>query len=491
MASGKHEERLSSGTSWLDEVLHGGFLPRRSYLIRGGPGTGKTTLCLGFLREGVKRGERVLFISFGEPADQIRNDAARLDFDMRDVPILDLSPSPEFFAEVRSYEIFAPAEVEREPLTRRIIETIEQHQPQRIVVDPMSQLRYLSQDVYQFRRQVLSFLHYLHQRGATVLFTSESSDRDPDDYIQIIGDGVITLENRLTARSLAVTKFRGSSYMEGRHALRLTDHGLEVYPRLVPADYQRNFDLQVLPFGMQGLDAMLQGGIERGTVTIVTGPSGAGKTSLGMQFMREAASRGERSVVYSFEEEIDIIMHRCESLNIPAHRMVQEGTLFLKKVEPLRYSADEFARMVREEVEQKGARVVMLDSIAGYRLSLQGEEGDLVSRLHAQCKYLQNMGVVTLLINELAAVSGEFRVTDMSFSYLADNVLYLRYLEHQQAAGVRLSKAIGVLKKRLSGFDTSVRELLFSREGLKVSPPLRDVSNILSDLPVWKDQKGE
>lgn len=484
-------ERLSSGTFWLDEILDGGFIPRQSYLVRGGPGTGKTTLGLHFIREGLRRGERTLFITLGESAEQIRTNARGLGFELDAMPILDLSPSPDFFAEVKSYEIFSPAEVEREPMTRRIIEAIDLYRPQRVFVDPVSQLRYLSQNSFQFRRQILSFLHYLQEQGATVVFTSEDSESDPDDYIQIIGDGVILLENRLTVRTLTVTKYRGSAFASGKHAMRLTAKGLEVYPRLVPEEYERRFELETIPFGIPELDTMLGGGLERGTVTILTGPSGVGKTSLGVHFMREAASRGERSVVYSFEEEVDIMMRRCEGLNIPAHKMVEEGHLLIKKVEPLRYSADEFARMVRQEVEEKGTRVIMLDSIAGYRLSLQGEDGDLVSRLHAQCKYLQNMGVVVLLINEVEAIGGDFRVTDTKISYLADNVMFVRYMEHHRKQGVQLAKALGILKKRLTLFDTSIRELTFSPRGIHVGQALTGVTSILSSFPVWKDERQD
>lgn len=484
-------ERLSSGAFWLDEILSGGFIPRQSYLVRGGPGTGKTTLGLHFLREGLRRGERTLFITLGESAEQVRLNARGLGFDFDEVPILDLSPSPDFFAEVKSYEIFSPVEVEREPMTRQIVEAIERYRPERVFVDPVSQLRYLSPDAFQFRRQVLSFLHYLQEHGATVLFTSEDSESDPDDYIQIIGDGVILLENRLTVRTLAVTKYRGSAFASGRHAMRLTATGIEVYPRLVPEEYRRDFPLETLPFGIPALDEMLGGGLERGTVTILTGPSGVGKTSLGVHFMREAASRGERSVVYSFEEEVDIMMRRCEGLNIPVHQMVEAGHLLIKKVEPLRYSADEFARMVREEVEVNGARVIMLDSIAGYRLSLQGDFQELVSRLHAQCKYLQNMGAVVLLINEVEAIGGDFRVTDTKISYLADNVLFVRYMEHHRQHGVRLAKALGILKKRLTLFDTTIRELTFSARGIHVGNSLTNVTSILSSFPVWKDDRQE
>ena len=482
-------ERLSSGAAWLDEILHGGFLPRRSYLVRGGPGAGKTTLGVQFLMEGVRQGERVLYISLGEAQEQIRDNAARLGVDLSAVEILDLSPSPAFFAEIRSYEIFSPAEVEREPVTRKIIETVTRVKPQRVFVDPMSQLRYLSQDAFQFRRQVLSFLHFLQEAGATVLFTSESTESDPDDYIQIVGDGVINLEHHPNHRTLTITKYRGSAFAAGPHAIRLTDRGMQIYPRLVPEDYAAEFRPEPLPFGLPALDAMLEGGLERGTVSLLTGPSGVGKTSLGLRFMREAASRKERAVVFTFEEEVAIMRHRAQGLQMPIDDLIAQGDLAIRKIEPLRYSADEFARQVREEVEERGTRVIMIDSITGFRLALQG--GDLVERLHAQCKYLQNMGVAVLLINEVEAIAGDFRVTDFKVSYLADNVVFIRYLEKHTQAGVGLSKAIGVLKKRLSSFDPTVRELQLGAGGLHVGAPMRGVDSILSRFPVWKaDQEA-
>ncbi|MNS11052.1 Circadian clock protein kinase hypothetical protein [compost metagenome] len=483
------DQRVTSGAAWLDEILHGGFFKHRSYLVRGGPGTGKTTLGLHFLTAGAKLGEQTLYISLGEPEQQIRNNAARQGFDLSAVSVLDLSPSPAFFAEMKSYEIFSPAEVEREPITQKIIEHVQRVSPVRVFVDPISQLRYLSQDAFQFRRQALSCLHFLQEQGATVLFTSETSDNDPDDYIQVIGDGVINLENKLDARTLTVTKFRGSEFAPGQHAVRLTGHGMEIYPRLVPEDYGLPFNPEVIPFGLPELDTMLKGGLERGTVSILTGPSGVGKTSLGIQFMREAATRGERSVIYSFEEEIEVMKHRAESLNIPARRLCEEGKLDIVKIEPLRYSADEFARLVRTEVEERGTRIIMIDSMAGYRLALKGE--DLVSRLHAQCKYLQNMGVAVLLINEVESVGGDFRVTDLKISYLADNVIFIRYMERHAQDSVTLHKALGVLKKRLTSFDSSIRELTFSPEGLRVSPPLKGVSSVLSSFPVWTDQQKD
>jgi circadian clock protein KaiC len=224
---------------------------------------------------------------------------------------------------------------------------------------------------------------------------------------------------------------------------------------------------------------MLNGGLERGTVTILTGPTGVGKTTLGYQFMKECAGRGENSVVYSFEEEIEIMLQRCDQVNIPARRMIDRGTLDVVKVEPLEYTPDEFAYLVRKSVEQGDARLVMIDSLAGYSLSMRGE--NVVTHLHALIKYLQNMGVAVILVTEISSVVGDFEVTEAGVSYLADNVIFLRYLEIQG----ELRKAIGVLKKRLSNFEKTLREFEITRFGIKVGRPLLELRGILRGVPEW------
>ncbi|MDH7486389.1 MAG: ATPase domain-containing protein [Anaerolineae bacterium] len=471
------EKRLPTGIPGLDEVLQGGFIPGRAYLARGGPGTGKTTLGLHFLTAGAANGEKALFITLGEPEAMIRQNAERMGFDLSNVAFLDLSPTPEFFAQVETYDIFSPAEVEREPTTRKIVEQVEKLQPSRVFIDAMTQFRYLAADPFQYRKQVLSFLRFLVERGTTVLFTSEGSAEAPDADLQFLSDGVIDLEYAPEGRILAVTKFRGSDFLSGRHSMRLGERGMEVFPRLVPEVYRREFALEVISSGVPELDELLHGGLERGTITIITGPSGVGKTTLGLQFMKEAAGRGERSVVYTFEEGVETLVGRCEAINIPVHAMMERGTLEVVKVEPLRYTPDEFARLVRREVEEEGSHIVMIDSIAGYRLSLRGE--DLVSHLHALCKYLSNMGVTTLLINEVEYITGEFRATEVGISYLADNIIFLRFLEMRG----ELHKAIGVLKKRLSDFEKTLREFQITRYGVKVGAPLTGLRGILSGTP--------
>ena len=471
------ERRLSTGVAGLDEVLHGGVLPGRTYVVRGGPGTGKTMLGLHFLTAGAARGERALFITVEEPTDQIRQDARSLGFDLDRVRFLDLTPGAEFFMKARSYDIFTPAEVEREPTTRMIVEEIESVRPERVFLEAMTQFRYLSPDTFQYHKQVLSLLRYLEEQGATVLFTSEGSEVASDEHLQFLSDGVLHLESTPNGRCLEVTKFRGSDFEAGPHSLRLTERGMEVYPRLVPRRHGRQFISEMVPSGIRGIDEQLHGGIERGTVTVITGPTGVGKTTLGLSFVKEAAMRGERSCVYMIEESVETMMTRSEALGIPAREMIDRGTLTAVHVEPLRYGPDEFAHLVREEVEQRQARIIMLDSISGYRLCVHG--CDLARHIHALCAYLRNMGVTVILVNEIESITGDFVATDIGIGHLADNIIFLRYLEFRG----RLERAVGVLKKRVSSFETTLREFEISPVGIRVGRPLTELRGILTGYP--------
>jgi circadian clock protein KaiC len=481
--------RQPTGLRGLDEVLHGGLIPERAYLVRGGPGTGKTTLGLHFLAAGAAVGESALLITLESSEPQLRRDAASQSMDLSGIHFLDLSPTREFFAESQSYDIFSPGDVERDPTTQQIVRTIEELRPTRVFVDAVTTLRYLAPDAFQFRKQALSFVRYLVEHGATVMMSSEPTASVPDDDLRFMSDGIIDLgispDHGVLRRTLTVSKLRGSDFQGGPHSMRLTGHGMMVYPRLVPGDHTRGFAPEMIRSGIPELDEMLGGGIERGTITILSGSSGVGKTTLGMQFMREAARRGERAVVYAFEEGLYTILHRCGSIGVPIEELLQEGTLEVVEVEPLRFSPAEFALMVRQEVEERGTGMVMIDGVAGYRLTLAGD--DLVSHLHALGRYLKNMGVTVLLINETEAITGDFRATEVGVSYLCDNLVFLRYLE----MGGELRKAVGVLKKRIGDFAHTLREIAITCDGVRVGEPLVGLRGILTGTPEWTSEAAQ
>jgi circadian clock protein KaiC len=472
----------------LDEVLHGGLVRERAYLVRGGPGTGKTTLGLHFLLAGIAAGESALLITLESNQAQLKTDAATLGLDLADLAVLDLSPTPDFFAQNQSYDIFSAADVERDPTTQQIVRSVQAQKPARVFVDAITTLRYLSPDAFQFRKQALSFLRFLVESGATVLMSSEPTASVPDDDLRFMSDGILDVEvspdHGTLRRTLSVSKMRGSGFEGGDHSMRLTDRGMCVYPRLVPASHEQEFAVELVPSGLPELDEMLGGGIERGTISIFSGPSGVGKTTLGMQFMKTAASRGERSVVYAFEEQKETLLYRCDSIGMPVREMIDSGTLSIVQVEPMRFSPAEFALMVRREVEECGAQVVMIDGVSGYRLTLAGD--DLVLQLHALGRYLKNMGATVIFINEVESITGDFRATEVGVSYLCDNLIFLRYLEIDG----ELRKAIGVLKKRLGNFGKMLREIEITDCGIQVGAPLAGLRGLLSGTPEWSDPRA-
>ncbi len=472
-------EKISSGIKGLDEILKGGFVKGRAYLITGGPGTGKTTLCLHFLQEGTTKGEKSLFITLTEKEEQIVKNASQVGINLNGIDFLDLSPDSEFFVKAKTYDIFLSAEVEKEPIIAKIIKKVEELKPTRVVIDSMTQFRYLTQDIYQFRKQVLSFLRFLTDKNATVLFISEGTKEMPDDDLRYISDGIIELSSKGEERILSVKKFRGSDFFSGDHSYEITrGYGFVVYPRLrLPEKYVK-VDFELISSGTPEIDELLKGGVERGTITVISGPSGVGKTTLGMQFIKEAAGRGERSVVYTFDETPEQLIYRCERVNIAAKHMIDKGTLEIKKIEPLVYSPDAFAQMVREDINIYNTKIVMIDSSSGYQRFIKGR--NLLSHLHRVCKYLTGKGVTVFLPSEVKNITGEFIISSHDISYLADNVIFLRYLEIKG----ELRRAIGVLKKRLGDFEKTLREFQITRYGIKVGEPLTNLKNILTGIPV-------
>lgn len=478
-------DRLSTGIERLDEILKGGLIADRSYMLRGSAGAGKTILGFHFLDAGVDNGESCLFINLEEDIDDLEANAAALGFDTGAIEFLDLSPSAEVFTQDQSYEVFSASEVEQEPITEAIVEGVTRVEPDRVVVDPLTQLRYLTPDNYQFRKQVVGFMRFLKEQGASVVFTVQDTEQLPSDDLEFITDGMIRLRVGRHNRTVNVPKFRGSATQGGEHAYRITDGGIEVFPALDPGSHRREFTPKEIPSGVPGIDRLLNGGIDRGTVTIISGPTGAGKTTLGTQFMKEAAGRGERSTMYLFEENATTFKRRSQAVNIPVADMIERGTLHVNEVEALERSPQEFATMVREEVEDNDAEIVMIDGVSGYRLTLQGKDDEMLQRMHGLGRYLKNMGVTGIFVDETSSIIGEFTATQENISYLADNIVFLRHLELKG----EMRKAIGVLKKRTSDYERTLREFEITEHGVTVGEPLTRMRGVLSGTPELIEQR--
>ena len=473
-------DRVSSGLSGLDEILRGGFIDERTYTIRGGSGTGKTILGYHFLAAGADDEGTAVYFAFEETAKDITANARSLGFDLDDVVIVDLSPSATEFMEDSAYTVFGPGEVEGNEIVTRISDAVEDHEPDRVFIDPLTLLRHITPDEFQFKRTAASLMSYMKERGVTTLFTTQSTAEQTDEDLQYLADGSITLRRTGNGRELEVEKFRGSDFRGGTHGIRIDGgRGLSVFPSLLPGDHAQSFDYETLSSEIDRLDDLLGGGIERGSITLISGPSGVGKSTTGTAFARAAARRGEGAAVYLFEESRDSFVHRSDAIGLDVSALRETGGLEVNPVEPLAVSADEFAHRVRTAVEERDVRFVMLDGTAGYRLALQDPDSELRAELHALCRYLRNMGVTVLVTDEVASVTGTFQASDSQVSYLADNVVFLRYIE----VDGEIRKAIGVLKKRFGSFESTLRSFHVDSDGIHVGETLSDLRGILTGTP--------
>jgi circadian clock protein KaiC len=472
--------QISSGISGLDELLHGGFIQGRMYLVSGEPGTGKTTFGIHFLQKGLEDDETVLFIHSEESAQEILENAAQFDIDITEAEFLDLGPDSDFFTDGPSYDLVDPGDVEGERYIQTIYEAIKTIDPTRVVLDPITQLQHVETSEHYYRKRLLSFMRFLKERNVTILATATTHDSERSDTeIRSISDGVIELPRGDGGRRIEVVKNRGFGQIDSDHGLEIRSEGIEVFPRVFAHPNDREFDPTSLRSGIAELDDLVGGGFERGTVTFISGPPGVGKTTTGAQYLTQAAVDGVKSVIYLIDERIETFTHRCRTLGIPVDEMRAEGLLTLNVIEPQTLSAEEFAHKVQHEVEQEGAEIVMIDSFGGYTSAIQGNQTDLKREFHTLTRYLLNNEVTVFVTDSIHQITGLSSATSVNISPIADNILFLSYVESNGS----LRKVVGVLKKRTGGFEHTLRKFDITADGIQIGGPMAEFSGILNGVP--------
>lgn len=491
MTNHTETRRLSTGCAGLDEILAGGLPTERSYLVIGAAGTGKTILSVQWLREGLARGEKVMYVTLMEPATRIERNLASFGWTMAGIEMVD--PVPRGQVEVRpgeEYQVFAPNEVERVSVWKGIYDAVKTRRPARLVIDSVTQLRYLSTDEYQFRKHLLHLLAFLNELGCTTLLPFEPDEARAERAVELAVDGVLQLKYQISTnlsiglRTVEVTKLRASDFMTGYHAFRFTRNGIEVYPHRVEHTADSGGQHPQLATGIGELDDLLGGGIEAGTVTLLSGPTGVGKTTLGMQLLC-ALPAGERAALLTFEESRDTVLARARGIGLPAEPAIARGDLEIRRINPLEHYPDELLAIVRDMVERQGVRYFMLDSLRGYELAMQ-EFGRPQMHVHNLLAYLSRMQVTTLVVAETDTITGsELTATEIGVSHLADNIVLLRYAEHR----AQLIKVIGCLKKRLGGFQPELREMSMTSKGIRISAKLEALRGILTGTPTLAETR--
>jgi circadian clock protein KaiC len=477
---------VSTGNAGLDAILTGGLPANRLYLLEGAPGSGKTTLALQFLLEGVRRGERALYITLSETYDELAVVAASHGWDIEAFDVFELESAADVLGGGTEQSILHPWEMELGETIQLIQQEVERVKPARIVFDSLSEMRLLAQDSLRYRRQVLALKQFFGGRNATVLLVDDMTggENGVDAHLHSLCHGVITLE-RLTLdfgaarRRLQVQKLRGVDFVAGYHDLAIRKGGLEIWPRLIASSHHSPFSGEPTPSGVGALDHLLGGGPLRGTCTLVTGPAGTGKTTIALQYIDSACRRGERCTIYEFDERIGTLMARAKAFNLDLDKHVEDGLLVIEQIDPAELSPGEFSWRVRQQVAERHAQMIVIDSLNGY-LAAMPEEQHLVLQMHELLSYLSQQGVVTFLINPQSGLLGSM-ATNLNISYVADAVLLLRFFE----AEGRIRKAISVLKNRGGMHEDCIRELRIDSQGLRVGDSLSQFKGVLTGTPEY------
>jgi circadian clock protein KaiC len=482
----ENQHRAKTGVPGLDEVLHGGLISERLYLVDGNPGAGKTTLALQFLLEGVRSGEKCLYVTLSETKQELDAGAKSHGWDLAGIELVELIAGEAELEGEEQLTMLPPSEIDLGETTRGIIEAVNRGAPARMVLDSLSELRLLAQSSLRYRRQILALKQFFIGRKCTILLLDDRTAEGPDLQLHSVAHGVLALDSTSPPygqrrRELEVLKFRGSDFVSGRHDFAIRQGGITVFPRLVSADHSVDFVRESIPSGIAALDRLIGGGVERGTSTLLIGPPGCGKSTIAIQYATAATRRGDHAAAFLFDETKAALLARSAGLGTEINEGLGGGQIAIQQIDPAAISPGEFADLVRGSAE-RGARVVIIDSLNGY-LNAMPQNQFLTAQLHELLSYLNLQGVVTFLIVAQSGIMGSAMTSPVDASYLADSVIMLRYFEHEGA----VKKAISVLKKRTGGHEGSIRELWFDRTGIHLSEPLMSLRGILTGVPVERE----
>ena len=477
--------RSPTGIPGLDAILAGGLPKHRFYLVQGDPGVGKTTLGLQFLLEGVRHGEKGLYITLSETHEELMEVAQSHHWTLDQISIFELSAIEELLSSDAQNTLFHPSEVELNQISKVLMDEVARVAPARIVFDSLSELRLLAQNPLRYRRQLLALKQFFGGRKCTVLVmddrTSESSDRE----VQSIAHGVLRLEQMAPEygperRRLTVVKVRGAKFRGGHHDYIIDRGGLIVFPRMTGSQQAETFARQVASSGLEALDKLLGGGLDRGTSNLFMGPPGTGKSTLGTHFAVAAAERGENVVAYTFDEKLETYTRRADALGLNISGHMATGRIRVVQINPAELSPGEFASQIRISVEKNGVRMVVIDSLNGY-LNAMPEERFLTVQMHELLSYLSQQGVVTILVLAQHGLVGSME-SPVDITYLADTVVVLRYFEMEGA----VKQAVSVIKKRSGDHERTIRELKITDHGIHVGAPLSEFHGVLTGVPKYQ-----
>lgn len=469
----------------MDDIIPGGLASGCFYLIQGDPGSGKTTLALQFLLEGVRRGESVFYITLSETRAELLKVTLSHGWSLEKIPLMELSAIEQLLRPEEQTTVFRSSEMELNTISKLLIDEATKMRPSRVVFDSLSEFRLIAETPLRYRRELLNLKQHFARLESTVLLLDDKSGIGIDPHILSLSHGVIEMEQLspdygMSRRRMRVLKMRGIKFREGYHDYMIETGGLRIFPRLVASEHHAKFRRRSVSSGIKPLDDLFGGGLDRGTTTLVLGPAGTGKSTLALQYARQMAMRGERSMLFAFDETRGIMLARAKAMGLDLEPYIKRGLITAQQVDPAEISPGEFAHRIRHNVAA-GCKLIVIDSLNGYLNAMPGEKY-LNNQLHELNSYLNRQGVVTILIlaqhGQVAAVEAP-----VDLSYLSDMVVVLRFFE---AAG-KVRQSIAVIKKRSGQHEKTIREFKLEQgKGIRIGEPLQEFQGVLTGIPVFQ-----
>lgn len=480
-------QRVESGVPGFDVVTGGGFRKGGIYLLAGGPGTGKTVIANQICFGRAQRGETCLYVTvLSESHGRMVGNLESFDF---------------FDGERVGHQIVYLSGVRAlhdrglDGLYELVRSELRRREPSVIVLDGLSiGVRFAGAgepDLNTFLDRLASLLEF---HGCTGILCALS----PTGIIaaeHVMADGMIELThcrvNRRGVRDLFVSKFRGSWTLDGSHLFTIGSNGAQVFPRTEALMARPHRPPEApderLAFGIERLDEMLRGGLPCASSTALVGPSGAGKTLLGVSFLAENASRGRPAMYFGFNESPQRVLKQAESIGLPVGRLVETGGLEVAWWQPVELILDEVAGELLERVRQRRIEVLFIDGIEGF--SRGAIFPDRVPQLIAALSTKLRASGVTTILSAETPLLGPHVLPGTPWSAIVENAIVLRYVELQ----AQLRRIISIVKVRGASFDPSIREFEIGERGIEVRPSSVGAEAVLSGFarPRSERSKGE
>ena len=479
--------KIETGISGFDVISQGGLPQGRTTIVTGTAGTGKTIFACQFLIEGIKRGQKGIFVTFEEPPQMIRKNVRGFGWNIEEAEAAGMWTFIDATPEYQS-ELIVSGDYDLGALLARIRYAVEQTGAVRVSMDSLSSIMSYIPDKRRVRADLFKSAMTLRELKLTTVLTSERTQEygaiSNYGVEEFVADNVIILRNVLSQekrrRTLEILKYRGTGHQRGEFPFTiLPDQGLIVIP--FSTDGVQNVSSARINTGNAELDALCSGGFFKNSIILVSGATGTGKTLLATEFLAGGIKEGERGLLIAFEENEDQLFRNAAGWGVDFEQMKSEGALNVVCRSPETGLESHFVR-IRQAIEEFNPQRVAIDSISALEnvSTIQGFREFLLALI----SLLKEREITSLLTSNTNTLTGAASATDSNISTYTDLIILLRYVEVYS----EIRRGLTVLKMRGSGHNKEIHEFIINEQGMNLGQPFRNVSGILAGNPTSASQ---